>query len=72
MAKNAVGSSWRKTLGSREWSKVPEEEKMMVREGALSLLLSGTRMHVHGRVFPYVCVRVPSVHTHSLHLVRSE
>jgi len=44
----------------------------MVREGALSLLLSGTRMHVHGRVFPYVCVRVPSVHTHSLHLVRSE
>lgn len=23
VAKNAVGSSWRKTLGSREWSRVP-------------------------------------------------
>jgi len=41
VAKNAVGSSWRKTLGSREWSKVPEEEKVMVRDGALALLLSG-------------------------------
>jgi len=41
VAKNTVGSSWRKTLGSREWSKVPEEEKVAVREGAQSLLLSG-------------------------------
>lgn len=23
VAKNAVGSSWRKTVGSREWSRVP-------------------------------------------------
>uniref|UniRef100_A0A7S3VSI4 Importin N-terminal domain-containing protein n=1 Tax=Dunaliella tertiolecta TaxID=3047 RepID=A0A7S3VSI4_DUNTE len=40
VAKNAVGSSWRKTLGSREWSKVPEEEKKVVLEGALTLLLT--------------------------------
>lgn len=25
VAKNAVGSSWRKTVGSREWSHVPGE-----------------------------------------------
>ncbi|KAG2494047.1 hypothetical protein HYH03_007693 [Edaphochlamys debaryana] len=39
VAKNAVGSSWRKTLGSREWSRVPDSEKAVVREGALQLLL---------------------------------
>ena len=29
LAKNAVGSSWRKTLGSREWSRVPNEERQV-------------------------------------------
>ena len=46
VAKNAVGSSWRKTLGSREWSKVPEEEKVAVRDGAVTLLLTGVCMFV--------------------------
>ncbi len=41
IAKNAVGSSWRKTLGTREWSRVPEEEKHMVKEATISLMLSG-------------------------------
>ena len=40
LAKNAVGSSWRKTLGSREWSKVPDQEKEEVRKAAARLLLS--------------------------------
>ncbi|KAK9845638.1 hypothetical protein WJX84_002303, partial [Apatococcus fuscideae] len=40
LAKNAVGSSWRKTLGSREWSRVPDQEKQRVRDSALQLLLS--------------------------------
>eukprot|EP00198_Chlamydomonas_reinhardtii_P012580 XP_001701917.1 predicted protein [Chlamydomonas reinhardtii] len=40
VAKNAVGSSWRKTLGTREWSRVPDEEKAVVREGAVQLLLA--------------------------------
>jgi len=40
IAKNTVGSSWRKTLGTREWSRVPLEEKAMVREAVLRLLLS--------------------------------
>ena len=43
VAKNAVGSSWRKTLGSREWSRVPDEEKAAVRTGTLQLLLTGQR-----------------------------
>jgi len=38
VAKNAVGSSWRKTVASREWSHVPEEEKEFIRYTALSLL----------------------------------
>jgi hypothetical protein len=42
IAKNAVGSSWRKTLGTREWSRVPDEEKVLVKEAALTLMLSGT------------------------------
>jgi hypothetical protein len=40
IAKNVVGSSWRKTLGTREWSRVPAEEKALVRESALRLLLA--------------------------------
>jgi hypothetical protein len=39
VAKNAVGSSWRKTVASREWSHVPDEEKTFTRSAALSLLL---------------------------------
>ncbi|PSC67511.1 importin-11 isoform X1 [Micractinium conductrix] len=39
VAKNAVGSSWRKTLGSREWSRVPEEEKQYIRSTAMAALL---------------------------------
>ena len=41
IAKNAVGSSWRKTLGTREWSRVPDEEKLMCKEATIQLLLSG-------------------------------
>ncbi|MEW5315517.1 MAG: hypothetical protein WDW38_006939 [Sanguina aurantia] len=40
IAKNAVGSSWRKTLGTREWSRVPPEEKQTVRAMAMSMLMS--------------------------------
>ena len=40
IAKNTVGSSWRKTLGTREWSRVPSEEKTAVREAVLRLLLA--------------------------------
>lgn len=40
VAKNAVGSSWRKTMGSREWSRIPTEEKKAVRDQALRLLYS--------------------------------
>ncbi|KAL4448640.1 hypothetical protein ABPG75_005859 [Micractinium tetrahymenae] len=39
VAKNAVGSSWRKTLGSREWSRVPDDEKAYVRTTAMGALL---------------------------------
>ena len=47
IAKNTVGSSWRKTLGTREWSRVPEEEKQMVKDAALKLLVSGGTGDVH-------------------------
>jgi hypothetical protein len=40
ITKNTVGSSWRKTLGTREWSRVPAEEKAAVREAVLRLLLT--------------------------------
>lgn len=40
VAKNSVGSSWRKTLGTREWSRVPSDEKAGVRTSALRLLFS--------------------------------
>ena len=33
VAKNAVGSSWRKTMGTKEWSFVPAEEKAFIRSG---------------------------------------
>jgi len=46
IAKNAVGSSWRKTLGSREWSRVPEEEKRVVNDAAFNLLLSDSSERV--------------------------
>ncbi|KAL4857828.1 Importin-11 [Chlorella vulgaris] len=39
VAKNAVGSSWRKTLGSREWSRVPDDEKQYIRTTATAVLL---------------------------------
>ncbi|KDD75397.1 hypothetical protein H632_c704p2, partial [Helicosporidium sp. ATCC 50920] len=39
VAKNAVGSSWRKTMGTREWSRVPDSEKTAVRRGTLRSLL---------------------------------
>ncbi|EIE26982.1 ARM repeat-containing protein [Coccomyxa subellipsoidea C-169] len=42
VAKNSVGSSWRKTLGTREWSRVPSDEKAGVRTSALHLLFSET------------------------------
>ncbi|WIA23852.1 hypothetical protein OEZ85_013510 [Tetradesmus obliquus] len=40
VAKNTVGGNWRKTLGTREWSRVPEEEKGSVRNAVLQLMLS--------------------------------
>lgn len=39
VAKNAVGSSWRKTIGSREWSRVPDDEKQYIRATATAVLL---------------------------------
>lgn len=45
VAKNAVGASWRKTLGTREWSRVPDEEKAAVRDGAARLMMAGARAH---------------------------
>ena len=35
-----MGSSWRKTIGSREWSRVPDGEKAEVRDAALASLFS--------------------------------
>jgi hypothetical protein len=46
IAKNAVGSSWRKTMGTREWSRVSDEEKAKVKEATLSLLLSDPIEHI--------------------------
>lgn len=46
IAKNAVGSSWRKTIGTREWSRVPDEEKANVKETTISLLLSEPIEHI--------------------------
>lgn len=46
LAKNAVGSSWRKTLGTREWSRIPETEKSHVRSAAASLLLNEPQRRV--------------------------
>lgn len=46
IAKNAVGSSWRKTMGTREWSRVPDEEKAKVKETTISLLLSDPIEHI--------------------------
>ena len=40
VAKNAVGSSWRKTMGTKEWSRVPSEEKAFVRSAVEGMLLS--------------------------------
>ena len=40
VAKNAVGSSWRKTMGTKEWSRVPEDEKAFIRSSVEGMLLS--------------------------------
>lgn len=40
VAKNAVGSSWRKTMGTKEWSRVPEDEKVFIRSAVEGMLLS--------------------------------
>ena len=40
LAKNAVGSSWRKTVDSREWSRVSLDEKRFVQARSLPCLLS--------------------------------
>ncbi len=40
VAKNAVGSSWRKTVALREYSRLPEAEKAAVRALALELLFA--------------------------------
>ena len=46
LAKNAVGSSWRKTLGTREWSRIPDAEKQHVRSTAAHLLLNEPQRRV--------------------------
>ena len=46
LAKNAVGSSWRKTLGTREWSRIPDDEKEYVRSAAASLLFEEPQKRV--------------------------
>lgn len=46
LAKNAVGSSWRKTLGTREWSRIPETEKEYVRSAAANLLFTEPQRRV--------------------------
>jgi hypothetical protein len=46
VAKNSVGSSWRKTLGTREWARVPAEEKANVRGCLLQMLLSDPNRRV--------------------------
>jgi len=38
--KNSVGATWRKTLATREWLRVPEAERAAARRAALQLLLS--------------------------------
>lgn len=40
IAKNAVGSSWRKTVDSREWSRVSLQEKQYVQAHAVHRLLA--------------------------------
>eukprot|EP00884_Botryococcus_braunii_P020366 jgi/Botrbrau1/7012/Bobra.0165s0041.1 len=40
VAKNSVGSSWRKTLATREWSRVPADEKAELRATILPMLLN--------------------------------
>lgn len=55
IAKNTVGSSWRKTLGSREWSRVQEDEKASVRRRALDCLLQDRSERV--------AIQVDSLHT---------
>ena len=40
VAKNSVGSSWRKTVDSREWSRVSAEEKQAVQQRSLQALLN--------------------------------
>jgi hypothetical protein len=40
VAKNAVGSSWRKTVATREYSRLPEAERAGVRALALELLFA--------------------------------
>jgi hypothetical protein len=40
VAKNAVGSSWRKTMGTKEWSRVPDDEKVFIRGAVEGMLLS--------------------------------
>ena len=40
VAKNCVGSSWRKTVDSREWSRVSDEEKQAVQQRSLHALLN--------------------------------
>ena len=40
IAKNAVGSSWRKTVDSREWSRVSQQEKQHVQAHSLHSLLA--------------------------------
>lgn len=46
VAKNGVGSSWRKTIGSREWSRVPDSEKAFVRATVVELLFAEPRERV--------------------------
>ena len=55
--KNCVGSSWRKTLSTREWLRVPEAERQAARGAALNLLLN----HPSERVATQACLLVANV-----------
>ena len=55
--KNVVGASWRKTLSTREWLRVPEAERAAARATALHLLLH----HPSRRLAAQACLLVANV-----------
>lgn len=62
LAKNVVGSSQRKVLHTREWTRVPEDERQLVKDMSLQLLVSEESdqiaMQVRNPSFATICVRL--------------